>query len=287
MGNAGSQGPPGPPGSQGPIGPPGLGIQSANYDSSTGNLTFTRTDNTILGSFPIREFPGLSGTTGQQGPEGPQGLPGPAGPQGIGIESANYDQTTGNLKLILSNNTELGPFMVRGPIGLQGPQGDTGLQGLQGPKGDPGLSGPKGDPGLSGATGATGPQGLQGIGIESANYNSDTGNLTFTRTNNTQLGPFMIRGPQGLTNFSTLSDADKNDIVTRAIRNNTDALNNIIRTANSDLRSTVIWCADGVCRMPPGLSTIQLNNNILLTTDAQNRVYLGTSANPTQKQIFP
>jgi hypothetical protein len=81
--------------------------------------------------------------------------------------------------------------------------------------GPAGRTGPKGDPGATGPAGPTGPQ-----------------------------------GPQGLTTFSTLNDTDKNDVVRRALVNNTDTVNTIIRAANTDLQRNVVWCANGTCQLP-------------------------------------
>lgn len=80
---------------------------------------------------------------------------------------------------------------IQGPVGPQGPKGDTGAtgpqgsQGLtgatgpQGSKGDTGAAGPQGPQGVKGDTGAVGPQGPQG-------FKGDTG----------AVGP---QGSQGLT----------------------------------------------------------------------------------------
>jgi len=51
-GPQGAQGIPGTPGQQGPQGSAGVGVKSANVDT-TGNLLFTMTDNTNYGPFPI------------------------------------------------------------------------------------------------------------------------------------------------------------------------------------------------------------------------------------------
>jgi len=78
-----------------------------------------------------------------------------------------------------------GPVGPQGPIGntgLQGPigpEGPVGPQGIVGPTGATGATGPTGPIGLTGATGATGPQGIKG----------DTGDT----------GPTGATGPIGLT----------------------------------------------------------------------------------------
>lgn len=57
-------------GPQGVQGPQGIGIKDANYDSATGNLMFTRTDNSTIGSFMVRGAEGRPGTPGAPGPAG-------------------------------------------------------------------------------------------------------------------------------------------------------------------------------------------------------------------------
>jgi microcystin-dependent protein len=57
-------------GPQGVQGPQGVGIKDANYDSVTGNLMFTKTDNSTMGSFMVR---GADGRPGAPGPPGPAG----------------------------------------------------------------------------------------------------------------------------------------------------------------------------------------------------------------------
>jgi microcystin-dependent protein len=79
--------------------------------------------------------------------------------------------TDGNLTFTKTDNTTFGPFMVKGSQGSQGPQGPVG---------------------------PIGPTGSSGIGISTASIDN-IGNLTFTKTDNTTFGPFMARGPQGLT----------------------------------------------------------------------------------------
>jgi len=54
---------------------------------------------------------------------GPQGV---QGPMGIGIKSATYNSTTGNLQLINTNDQSLGEFSMQGS---PGPKGDTGPAG--------------------------------------------------------------------------------------------------------------------------------------------------------------
>ena len=56
-------------------------------------------------------------------------------------------------------------MLAAGPIGPEGPQGDTGLQGLKGDTGGTGPQGPTGAPGTTGPTGAPGPQGARGFGV--------------------------------------------------------------------------------------------------------------------------
>lgn len=77
-----------------------------------------------------------------------------------------------------------------GPVGAQGPKGETGAQGpqgIQGPQGLPGSVGPQGAQGVAGATGAQGPQGIQGP-------KGDTG----------AKGDQGIQGPKGDPGITTL-----------------------------------------------------------------------------------
>lgn len=155
------------------------------------------------------------------------------------------------------------------------------LRGLQGPPGKDGAQGPQGPAGVQGPIGAT------GVGIASASMDSTTGNLSFMTTDNKTMGPFMVRGPSGKdgvgiksamvdaqgnltftrtdnstmgswnvmgppgTPFGKLTDNEQNLFVSKALQNNSEALNNIIQTANSNLRSSTMWCADGeLCMVP-------------------------------------
>ena len=109
---------------------------------------------------------GDTGDPGPQGPKGDRGDPGPQGPQGEPGKGLNIKGTVDSaLSLPLSAEngdvwnvgtmppydlylyndgtwTNLGP--LQGPVGPQGPKGDTGDVGPQGPKGDTGEDGPLG-----------------------------------------------------------------------------------------------------------------------------------------------
>lgn len=78
---------------------------------------------------------------------------------------------TYELKLGLSNDTEISAGTFTVPQGPAGPKGDTGAQG---PKGDTGAQGPKGDTGAQGPKGDTGAQGPQGVSVVSASVTQVT-----------------------------------------------------------------------------------------------------------------
>lgn len=83
---------------------------------------------------------------------------------------------------------------LRGPQGIQGPQGETGLagpQGARGPAGEQGPVGPQGEQGPKGDKGDTGPQGPQGI-------QGEQGPIGPAGQDGAQ-GPKGDTGPQGKT----------------------------------------------------------------------------------------
>jgi hypothetical protein len=169
----------GPPGPQGPIGNTGVtgaSISNAVVNSTTGALTFTLTDNTVVeaGIVPpgpagpqgpqgntgvqgiqgiqgVQGNPGSPGIPGIQGIQGPIGNAGVQGPQGVGVTNAAVNSSTGVLTFTLSNNATV----VAGTVPA-GPQGVQGIQGIQGLPGSPGATG---NTGLTGNTGPIGPKG--------------------------------------------------------------------------------------------------------------------------------
>lgn len=60
---------------------------------------------------------GKQGTQGIRGETGESGQRGEQGPIGIGISSTIYDENTGNLRFVYTNNTSVGPFNIRGSPG--------------------------------------------------------------------------------------------------------------------------------------------------------------------------
>ena len=187
-GDVGPQGPKGDTGDVGPAGPKGdtgdIGPQGPKGDTGDIGPQGPKGDTGDVGP------QGPKGDTGDPGPQGPKGDPGPQGPQGepgkgldikgtvdsalsLPLSAENGDVwnvgTMPPYDLYLYNDgtwTNLGP--LQGPVGPQGPKGDTGDIGPQGPKGDtgdPGPQGPKGDagdPGPQGPKGDTGDVGPQG-----------------------------------------------------------------------------------------------------------------------------
>jgi hypothetical protein len=96
-----------------------------------------------------------------------QGCLGPSGQlHAITVDASVAPNCPGGERAITWNQT--GPIGPQGPkgdtgaTGPQGPQGDTGATGPQGPKGDAGAPGPQGDPGVQGETGPAGPAGPAG-----------------------------------------------------------------------------------------------------------------------------
>ncbi|MEV1294422.1 hypothetical protein [Pseudonocardia sp. NPDC049635] len=79
----------------------GVGVSSASVDGN-GNLTFTLTDATTLGPFPVKGDPGSTGQPGQPG---------------RGVASATYDPVAGTLLLTYTDSTTAGPWPVKGEDG--------------------------------------------------------------------------------------------------------------------------------------------------------------------------
>jgi hypothetical protein len=98
--------------------------------------------------------------------------------------------------------------------GTPGPVGPVGPIGPAGPAGSPGTQGPIGPPGPAGIAGAKG-----------------------------EPGPA----------FGTLSATEQAIFVSKAVNDNAAAINNIVKLANQDLKSSVMWCATGdICEAPSG-----------------------------------
>lgn len=149
---------------------------------------------------------GIQGEIGKQGDQGIRGETGERGERGqvgLGISSTIYEEDTGNLRFVYTDNTSVGPFNIRGP---PGPPGDTinsigytagnlnfGIikgasntveiksipltlpEGPQGPPGKQGTPGIPGNIGSQGPPGIPGPQGDTGRGISSIEF--DEANL--------------------------------------------------------------------------------------------------------------
>ena len=124
-GQPGADGRPGTPGSKGPEGP--QGPKGDNGEDGEDGI------NGINGNPGPAGPPGTPGIIGLPGPPGNvmqvegETITGPPGPPGIGVRDASYNQDTGNLKIILNDEseTELGPFSVKGA-----PGNDSGLTSL-------------------------------------------------------------------------------------------------------------------------------------------------------------
>lgn len=107
-----------------------------------------------------------------------------------GVVSANFDDSTGTLSLVLVNGSTIrvSGFLTQGNIGtgLPGPPGPAGargadgLLGADGAQGPTGCQGPPGTPGATGPRGAQGPQGPQGAPGEKGDKGDkgDTGTVS-------------------------------------------------------------------------------------------------------------
>lgn len=133
---------------------------------------------------------------------------------------------------------------------LRGPQGLPGEPGKVGPAGP---AGPAGAPGSAGPPGPAGAQGLQGI-----------------------------PGPA----FGTLSAAEQATFVTKAVTDNAPAINNIIKAANTDLKTSTMWCADGSCITPSGtpiaytMQAGRTNQQIIHAKTAEGKVRFSVEHGP-------
>ena len=192
-----------------------VAIKDVKLNEATGKLSFTKTDNKVLGPFDIRGLPGPAGKDGVAvvdyiklvneavnnktfidsiNASVKSGGPGPAGPAGLGIKGAVLN-TAGNLLFSTTDDKiSFGPFDVRGPTGPAGRGIKSAVLNSAGSllftttdddvsfgpfdvRGPPGPAGPQGERGIPGADGA---QGIPGIGIKAANYDDATGMLTLT-----------------------------------------------------------------------------------------------------------
>lgn len=114
-------------GPQGDTGLTGVSITNAEYNQSTGNITFTFSNGTPVTVGPVK---------------GADGDPGDKGEPGVGIANIFIDDY--NLKVQLTDeSTPSNLGNIRGPQGPEGPEGP------EGEKGDDGGVGAEGDDGLS------------------------------------------------------------------------------------------------------------------------------------------
>lgn len=148
---------------------------------------------------------------------------------------------------------------------LKGQQGTTGPQGKDGPQGPVGPRGPIGSPGPAGAPGKDGASGLAGAP-----------------------GKDGAPGPA----FGTLSSADQSIFATKAVSENVAAINNIIKAANTDLKSSTLWCADGTfCKAPAGkplhfnMTAPGVQQNILYARSADDKPRFSVESNDNVFQI--
>jgi hypothetical protein len=112
-----------------------------------------------------------------------------SGGSGTSISSAVIN-SSGNLIITLSTGDIIDAGYVKGDIG---PRGETGLQGIQGQKGD---TGSQGIQGIQGIQGNAGPAGDTGIGVTSAQVDSN-GNLLITLSDGNIINAGSSVGPKG------------------------------------------------------------------------------------------
>jgi hypothetical protein len=67
-------------------------------------------------------------------------------------------------------------------------------------------------------------------------------------------------GPPGPP-FGTLTSAEQSTFAAKAIGENSEAINNIVKAANQDLKNSTLWCADGSFCAVPGQKPIQYNTS--------------------------
>jgi hypothetical protein len=216
--------------------------------------------------------------------------------------------------------------MGQGAPGEQGARGPQGPQGLQGPQGPLGPQGPKGVDGLPGPKGV---DGLPGKSVTTSDLTADTAfmsklqtalatDLTFNNsiTNYLKTNPQLFKGDKGVTEFSSLTDLDKQGIITNLVStqgasfanllaNNVsfkDAIAAVLQKYVADnadkfkgkdgqdgvqedvLKPKVMWCADGnICNVPTSAGGIQLSTKPLRFGDSSifTKKAASTSASST------
>ena len=193
QGIQGEKGDKGAQGAQGIQGEKGVSVTKTEINNN-GELIITLSDNTvsnlgvvvgakgeqgaqgIQGEKGDKGEQGAQGIQGEKGDKGEQGAQGIQGKQGVGIETIVVENN--NLKISLTNGTNLDLGNIKG---------EQGIQGIQGEKGD------KGEQGIQGI------QGEQGVGISDVDITNDE--LVITLSNNTVLNLGNIKGAQGEQGF--------------------------------------------------------------------------------------
>ena len=223
----------------GATGPDGRGIQSINYNSSTGVLQFTMNDGAVETIGNIKGTAGARGGTVSRASKVDNDiqfvvidgdgvettvtlanvmseLKGDQGDVGPTIQTAAFSDD--NIEFTLTDSAGV-VVLTDAKTSLKG---DQGIQGIQGPTG---ATGPTGPAGPTGATGAEGPQGEAGSGVNIKGtdtvtnilnkLNPSTGDMYIVSTTIPDTGPNAgdglvytgaswsntgpIRGPQGST----------------------------------------------------------------------------------------
>ena len=132
------------------------------------------------------------------------------------LDFANLDELTSYLEKDYKNaiikEIQDDSEAQKGDPGTPGTDGRDGSQGSQGPPGPPGATTTVSGDLVSGPPGNIGPKGDRGIGLESANYDDSSGELTLRLdtklAGSRDLGPFMIRGEPGAAGADGADGAD-------------------------------------------------------------------------------
>jgi hypothetical protein len=207
VGQTGSKGDTGPIGPVGPGGPTGVGISTATMDN-LGNVTINKTDNTRLGTFQLRGPRGFSINSGiiedgsltlnrEDGLKiGPFKVAGERGPVGTGIENTSYDEKTGLLSVKLTNGLTTN-YNVKPRDGISISDLNIDANGILRISTSDGKSVSYNVKPVNGTNGSPGANGAPGVGISDAYM--ENSRLMLKLTDNSVLGPFSVRGVDGVS----------------------------------------------------------------------------------------
>lgn len=81
-----------------------------------------------------------------------------------------------------------------------------------------------------------------------------------------------------------MSDAEQNQFVKIAITNHTSIINDILKKANQDLKSSTLWCADGnMCEVPSGKG-IRIGGEWVINTGTAGNLNI---TNTSYNTVYP